>query len=168
MFGKLSDDTCAYRNHRYPDHQTASITFGNGVLCNFTVAQAQPATRRTIHILGSKGRIYGVLNDNCFRVFKQGLQGNETSTVVEVCPDASGHSGGDSVLTNDFFNLLEGNSNKNRPGLQEGIEAAMMCIAADQSVESRELVKIHPMRQKVFEHKTTTVLDNTIHAAAKC
>jgi predicted dehydrogenase len=168
MLGKLSDETCAYRNHRYPDHQTVNITFENGILCNFTVAQAQPATRRTIHIIGSKGRIYGVLNDNRFTIFKQDLRHNETLTVIEVHPDASGHSGGDSVLTSDFLKLLEGNPNKNRPGLQEGIEAAMMCLAADQSVESHEFVKINPMRRKVFGDEITTVIKNAIHATVKC
>lgn len=165
MFSKFNNETCAYRHHPYPDHQTVSLTFENGVLCNFTVAQAQTLTRRTIHILGSKGRIYGVLNDNCFTVYKQDVNGNDTSTVIRVYPDASGHGGGDSVLTNDFFKLLEGNPNTDRPSLQEGIEAAMICLAADQSVESHELVKIHPMRQKVFESKTADVLDNAIPAA---
>ena len=169
MFDKLSDDTCAYRNHRYPDHQTVSIMFENGILCNFTVAQAQlTASRRTIHIIGSKGRIYGVLNDNRFTIFKQDLRGNETMTIVEVHPDTSGHSGGDSVLTKDFLKLLEDNPNSNRPGLQEGIEAAMMCIAADQSVESHEIVKLNRIRRKVFGDEIKPVLKNAIHATGKC
>jgi hypothetical protein len=130
------------------------------------VVQAQSATRRTIHIMGSKGRIYGVVNDNRFSVFKQDLQGNETITVVEVHPDASGHNGGDSVLTNDFFKHLEGNPNKDRPGLQEGIDAAIMCIAADESAESGELIKLSPIRRKVFGDEITTVRKNAIHAPA--
>ena len=158
MFSKFSDDTCAYRNHGYPDHQTVSIAYENGILCNFTVAQAQSATRRSIHVLGSEGRIYGVINDNRFTIFHSSGADAETPRVVEVHPDKSGHNGGDSVLTNDFFKLLENNPNKNRPGLREGIEAAMMCVVAEQSAQSNKLLELNPARREIFGNVTDTII----------
>jgi predicted dehydrogenase len=154
MFGKFSDETCAYRDHYYPDHQTVNIAFENGILCNFTVAQAQPATRRTLHILGSKGRVYGVVNDNRITVYRHNGADSEEAHVIDVHPDKSGHNGGDSVLTNDFFRLLQGNPNRNRPGLAQGIEAAMICLAAEQSVASGQSVYLKPMREAVFGTST--------------
>ncbi|MHB9071400.1 MAG: Gfo/Idh/MocA family protein [Sedimentisphaerales bacterium] len=150
MFGKFSDETCAYRNHKYPDHQAVTIKYENGVLCNFIVAQAQPATRRTIHILGSKGRIYGVLNDECFTLFRRTGADNEVRHIIEVHPDKSGHGGGDSILTNDFFKLLQGNPNLDRPGLKEGVESALMCIAADKSVQTGQQILLADMQQQIF------------------
>jgi len=150
MFSKFSDETCAYRNHNYPDHQAVTIKYENGVLCNFMVAQAQPATRRIIHIVGSEGRIYGVLNDNYFTLFKRTGADNEVRHVIEVHPDNSGHGGGDSVLTNDFFKMLQGNPNLDRPGLKEGIESALMCIAAEQSVQTGQQILLTEMQQQVF------------------
>jgi predicted dehydrogenase len=152
MFGKFSDETCAYRNHNYPDHQAVTIKYKNGILCNFMVAQAQPATRRTIHILGSEGRIYGVLNDECFTLFKRTGADNEVRHIIEVHPDKSGHGGGDSVLTNDFFKMLNGSPNLDRPGLKEGIESAMMCIAANQSVATAQQIQMAETRQEVFAY----------------
>jgi hypothetical protein len=116
------------------------------------VAQAQPATRRTIHILGSEGRIYGVLNDECFTLFKRTGADNEVRHIIEVHPDKSGHGGGDSVLTNDFFKMLNGSPNLDRPGLKEGIESAMMCIAANQSVATAQQIQMAEMRQEVFTY----------------
>ena len=89
MLQKLNDDTCVFSSrHTYPDHQTLNIAYDNGVLCNFTVAQCQPATRRTIHILGSEGRLYGVLNDNQMTIYRRGKLGTEISETITVHPDA--------------------------------------------------------------------------------
>ena len=48
----------------------------------------------------------------------------------------SGHNGGDSILSQDFFALLAGHREASRPGLREGIEASLLSLAADQSVAS--------------------------------
>lgn len=162
MFGKLKDDRCAYRDHNYPDHQAVTIKYENGILCNFMVAQAQPATRRTIHIIGSNGRIYGVLNNNCFTIFNRTGADNEVRHIIEVHPDQSGHGGGDSVLTNDFFKMLQCNPNLDRPSLKEGIESALMCIAAEKSVQTGQQISLASMQQQIFSQAESTQIGNTL------
>jgi predicted dehydrogenase len=148
---KLEDDTCVYSSrHTYPDHQVLSIQYNNGVLCNFTVAQCQPATRRTIHVLGSEARLYGVLNDNQIHIHRRGKLGREQIETVQVNPDASGHNGGDSQITRDFFDLLNGQRNPTRPGLREGIEASLLSLAADESAKLTQPVRLATLRQQVF------------------
>jgi predicted dehydrogenase len=148
---KLENDACVFGPRQtYPDHQVLSIQYKNGVLCNFTVAQCQPATRRTIHVLGSEARLYGVLNDNQIKIFRRGKLGQEIIETINVTPDASGHNGGDSVLTQDFFALLEGRRNATRPGLRQGIEASLLSLAADQSAKLVHPVSLDALRQQAF------------------
>jgi predicted dehydrogenase len=148
---KLEDDTCVFSaRHTYPDHQVLSIQYKNGILCNFTVAQCQPATRRTIHVIGSEARLYGVLNYNEISVYRRGKPGSEVAEVIRVNPDTSGHNGGDSVLTQDFFGLLRGDREAARPGLREGIEASLLSLAADQSAELVRPVRLEALRQQVL------------------
>jgi predicted dehydrogenase len=149
---KVSDDTCVFSpHHTYPDHQSLNIQYKNGVISTFTVAQCQPATRRTIHVIGSDARLYGVVNDNRISVYRHGRLSEERVEVIEVNPDASGHNGGDSVLTRDFFALLEGQPNRSRPGLREGIEASLLSIAADQSALIGRPMSLDRLREKVFK-----------------
>ncbi len=157
VLAKLDDDTCVYSaRHSYPDHQVTNIQFDNGVLSTFTVAQCQPATRRSIHVLGSEGRLYGIVNDNKLQIYHRGKLGNEVVETVTVNPDASGHNGGDSIITHDFFELLRGNRSSSRPGLRQGIEASLLSFAADQSAESGRHVRVDELRHQVFERSHAT------------
>lgn len=151
VLAKVSDDTCVFGpQHTYPDHQSLNIQYKNGVISTFSVVQCQPATRRTIHVIGSEARLYGVVNDNRISVYRHGKLSEEQVEVIEVKPDASGHNGGDSVLTRDFFDLLEGRPNRSRPGLREGIEASLLSIAADQSALQGRPMALDRFREKVF------------------
>ncbi len=151
VLGKLHDDTCVYSpHHTYPDHQVLNIQYKNGVLCTFTVAQCQPATRRTIHVIGSEGRLSGVVSYNRITIYRHGKLGEELVETIDVKPDASGHNGGDSILTNDFFALMDGTPNTSRPGLREGIEASLLSLAADQRAKALRPVYLDGLRSKVF------------------
>ncbi len=153
---KLEEDTCVFSaRHTYPDHQVLNIRYDNGVLCNFSVVQCQPATRRTIHILGSEARLYGGLSDNEFRVYRRDRRGGEIIETFTVSPDQSGHNGGDSILTRDFFDALAGRRNPERPGLREGIEASVLSFAADESAASGAPVRLDDLREKVFGLQTS-------------
>lgn len=145
------NDNCVYSPQNIlPDHQVVNLRFRNGVLATFTLAQAQSATRRTIHILGSQARLYGILDEKFFTIYSNENGDSEKAEVIRVNPDNSGHNGGDSELIKDFHALLNENFGHERPGLREGIEAAMVCIAADQSVQSGEMIGLEKMRNKIF------------------
>lgn len=158
---KLDDDTCVFGpQHTYPDHQTLNIQYRNGVISTFTVAQCQPATRRTIHILGSEARLYGVVNDSQIKVFHRGKLGNEVVETVNVTADTSGHNGGDSVITQDFLSLLQGQQNDSRPGLREGIEASLLSLAADQSAAQGKPIYLDTLRERVFNGQPASLISS--------
>lgn len=151
VLAKLKDDACVFSaRNTYPDHQASMIQFENGILSTFTVAQCQPATRRTIHVLGSEGRLYGVVNDSKLQLFQRGKLGSEVVETLTVNADQSGHNGGDSVITRDFFELLNGNRGVSRPGLRQGIEATLLSFAADKSAEENRPVMLDELRRRVF------------------
>lgn len=147
---KSSDDRCAYIEHPYPDHQTVNIEYENGILCNFTVVQAQPRNQRTIHIFGSEARLWGALEENRIVVYHREGPNDERPEEIIVDTDGSGHGGGDSILNNDFINMLKGTDNATRPGLKEGIDSAIMCLAADRSWKTGNIIDMNPLFNEVF------------------
>jgi predicted dehydrogenase len=148
-----TDDACIYGNSSgYPDHQTVNIEYDNGVLCNFTLAQAQPTNTRTMHILGTKGRIYADFFRDQITLFKHTGPNNQELETLKISHDGSGHGGSDSGITADFLNLLKGQNRPGRPGLKEGIESSLMCLACDMAAESREVYQLAKLRSKVFSH----------------
>lgn len=151
------EDNCVFSPQNiYPDHQVVNLRYHNGVLATFSVTQAQPATRRTIHILGSEARLYGILDEKFLTIYSKNDGVSEKAEVIHVNPDDSGHNGGDSELIKDFHALLDETLRDDRPGLREGIEAAMVCIAADQSVQSGETVALETLRGGIFGQDSET------------
>ena len=151
LYDLLIDNRCPYyHGSAYPDHQSAIIQYANGVLCTFNVMQVQPANRRTIHILGSEGRLYGVADDNFFTIYHRTGANDERKEVVKVYPENYGHNGGDGPLTMDFLDLINSRQNPSRPGLKEGIESALVCIEADKSAETGQSIDLKATRQAVF------------------
>jgi predicted dehydrogenase len=53
------------------------------------------------------------------------------------------HSGGDSVLLNNFINVMRG-AEKSCAPLETGVLSALMCLKANRSVEENRFVKIEP------------------------
>lgn len=146
-----TDDSCVYDNDSgYPDHQTINLEYENGVLCNFTVAQAQPTNTRTMRIIGSKGQIYADFFRNQIMLFRHTGPNNQEIEVFNISHDGSGHGGSDSVITADFLNLLNGHESPDRPGLKEGIESAMICLAADASAKSNTMISLEDLRKEIF------------------
>jgi len=151
LYSELINNECPYHiGTPYPDHQSLLISYENGVLCTFNVIQAQPANRRTIHILGSEARLYGVIDDNCFTIFHRTGPNNEKPEVIRVDCDSYGHNGGDPVLATDFIDLINGKQNPSRPGIKEGIESAIICLIGDKSAETRQSIELTEYRNQVF------------------
>lgn len=165
LYSELINNECPYhKGSPYPDHQSLMINYENGVLCNFSIIQAQPANRRTIHILGSEARLYGVVDDNYFTIFHRTGPNDEAPEIVKVNPDSLGHNGGDSVLVDDFIDLINGKENLWRPGLREGIESAIMCIVADESAGLGHSINLAEIRSHVFDKSGISKLSECKHS----
>jgi len=136
------NDSCVFDSKiQHPDHQVVSISYKNGALVNFTSAWAQPTETRTIHIMGTKGVLYGDAHKNQITV--TGLKDMEYETKnYTIINDSSGHHGGDSVIADAFFKTITGKKNIVKAGIKEGIEAALIALAADISCETDKIIRI--------------------------
>jgi len=92
------------------DHQSVMIEFENGSTATHNMVGGTSRPCRTIHILGTKGEISGVLEDGFFVIRKpdprKGHEYAEEKVAVNVAGDS--HGGGDLRLVEDFVKVIRG------------------------------------------------------------
>ncbi|WP_238403291.1 Gfo/Idh/MocA family protein [Paenibacillus mesophilus] len=92
------------------DHQSVIVEFGKGGTASHNMIGATAKPSRTIHIVGTKGEISGVLEDGFFTIrtpdARKGHEYSEKKVEVNVTGDS--HGGGDMLLVNDFVKVLKG------------------------------------------------------------
>ena len=101
---------CVFHNDNdVVDHQTASLEFENGVTVAFTMCAFSDACDRTMKFMGTKGEIVASMEANTIRVtqFGPGVRTGDTQ-VITVKPGATGHSGGDEGIMEEFVSILQG------------------------------------------------------------
>lgn len=146
-----ADRRCVWRSDsNYPDHQSVSLAFENGVLGNFLVAQAQPRNERTLSILGTQARLVGEFERGILKVMHRTGPNNESIEEIPITHDGSGHGGGDSVLVRDFAALMNGEASDVRATLRDAIDAALVCLAADESVREGRMVRLESDRRQIL------------------
>ncbi|MHB9036698.1 MAG: Gfo/Idh/MocA family protein [Armatimonadota bacterium] len=116
------------------ESQSVSIRYRNGVPAQFMVVMAQEWSHRRIHVLGSKGRVFGDPEDNRISIFT-GCHDHETDheEVIEVHPDDSGHHGGDSVIAGEFIRSILDPSFHPLASIEEGYRSVLLGLAAETS-----------------------------------
>ena len=92
----------------------------------------------------------GSLDSNQLTVYHHRGPNEEEKEVVKVETNGTGHGGGDSFLNRDFINMLNGKESFARPGLKEGITSALMCLAADKSKDTGQVIDLDYYFNKVF------------------
>lgn len=133
---------CIYNNgHDLLDHQTVNIEYDNGVLVNFTVdfSAGNKDSGRHLKIIGTKGVIMGKCEDNEIYLRDKLTDEVEKCTIKD---DGSGHGGSNRKHTDIFIEMI-GNENV-FPGasIEAGYVSSMMCVAADEAAESRQVMDI--------------------------
>ena len=121
------------------DNQVVSIRYSNGVIVNFTLAFNCIGDRagRNIHIIGSKGRLWGSIDANRIGI-------NDTFTgkteYVDVPVVEGGHNGGDSMHAEIFLKMMKDRDFHPEQNAYAGYLSNALCIASDFSVaESRQI-----------------------------
>jgi predicted dehydrogenase len=108
---------CVWRcDNNIVDHQSVLIRFADGATGTHNLVTGTAKGLRSIHILGSKGDLYGVFDESRFeiRTPKPSAPGNYESEEFDlnVTGDfhglTGGHGGGDMRLVADFVDLLSG------------------------------------------------------------
>ena len=117
---------CIYKcDNNVVDHQSVLVSFENGATGTHNMIGGSARSARIIHIIGTKGELEGVFEDNSLIVRTIDADeetGFRTESVDLSEAEAEGHGGGDDALTADFVRYI-------RTG-----EQSISCTAIDNSV----------------------------------
>lgn len=130
------------------DHQVASLVFENGTTVAFTMCAFSNACDRTVKFMGTKGEIRASMDNNVIEVteFGPGLM-TGTTNVYTVKPGATGHSGGDEGIMEEFVAILRG-ERENTNTIAQSVHSHVMAFAAEESRLSGGTVDVASFEEK--------------------
>jgi len=108
---------CIYKcDNNVVDHQSVLVNFKNGATGTHNMVGGSAGPMRRIHIIGTKGEIYGDFEESKFTVAKIHPTKTDEKTVEVVDLNVNGdmvgayggHGGGDEKLAADFVEFLRG------------------------------------------------------------
>jgi predicted dehydrogenase len=138
---------CVWRcDNDVVDHQTVAVEFANGATAVHSMVGGTAKPCRTLHIIGTKGEIYGVMEDGFFTVrHPDARAGKEyTEEKVELVVSNDMHGGGDLRLVSDFLRMVRGEqASISTTSLQDSVYGHMIGFAADQARIEKTTKKIH-------------------------
>jgi predicted dehydrogenase len=134
-----------------PDHTAVLLDFASGELCTFVACMGQPRTTRRIRIFGTNGGLEGNIDDSRIVVHKPHALDNGCDVEgIQIVAERHNHHGGDGVLGHAFWRTAANQADPSRAGLREGIDAALVALAAQQSAAVGQSIDIAEMRNQVF------------------
>ncbi len=136
------NSACIYNNgHDTYDHQTVQVEYDNGVLATLTMdfACVGKPCGRNLKVVGTRGVIWGKVEDNALF-----CQNRRTDAVEEfrAVDDGSGHGGANRLHADSFVAMMEDPKHQAPASLEAGYLSAMLCFAADQSVEEKRQIDV--------------------------
>lgn len=140
---------CVYKcNNNVVDRQAVIIEFEDGCIVNHNLITGTAKPTRTIHITGTKGEIYGDMEEECFYIRKPEYDKSKIKvdqySEVQVKVNASGmHGGGDQRLAADFVNYINGSSTSiSTTTIKDSIFGHIIGFEADVAMKEKKVVKI--------------------------
>jgi predicted dehydrogenase len=136
------------------DHQSVAVEFEDGSTATHNLVGASSKASRSIHILGTRGELYGCLEDSRFTIYRPDLHPEKEyrEEVVDVSiPDSAtgedGHGGGDLRLVEDFVNVLQGKPPSiSTTTIDDSINGHLIVYCADQAMQEGRVVDIPDTR----------------------
>jgi len=136
----FTDDKCVYNDdHDIVDRQSQLIEFEENTLVYFNVTLGGPDTRRTIDVIGTKGRIVGDFKENMILVYRPGRTVPEE---IEIKHEKSGHGGGDSVIVRSFIESIEDADYKPEACFKDGLKSALLSFMCDRARKEGRVLSI--------------------------
>src|SRR5690625_1309082 len=91
------------------DHRVVAVEFDDGATGTWSMVGNSAEPRRTLHIVGTKGEVFGTMEEGAFTVRRIAATGPQRSTTEEFAVSGSKdmHGGGDLRLVADFVNVLQ-------------------------------------------------------------
>ena len=141
---------CAYTcGGNIVDRQNAIVSFENGSIATFNLVGGSTAPRRFLHIVGTKGEIVGILEEDEFVVRRhslgQELYGTEEKVQIHPINNAKygGHNGGDYAIMHDLVRYMNGDrSSVSITSIEDSVNGHLCVFAAEQSRRTGTIVDI--------------------------
>ncbi len=134
---------CVWKcSHKGVDHQSVTVTFEGGAVGIFTLTGGAPRDERRINIVGTKGSISGVFEENCFvlRSFDKGAEYKEEIVTSDLLATEL-HGGGDEGVLLDFCDFVtSGIRSLSCAELSDSINGHLVVFAAEKSRKSGSVV----------------------------
>lgn len=143
---------CVWKlDNNVADRQTVMIEFEDGSIATHNMVCGTSRPMRKIHIVGTKGEIRGIMDDNKYVVTHMDLRsGHEYEEVEYDLKDEGdttgafgGHGGGDLRLSADFVAMVEGKiPSISSTYLGDSLNGHLIGFAADQAMEENKIIKL--------------------------
>lgn len=130
------------------DHQTVAVEFEDGSTASHNMTGGTSKPCRSIHLIGTKGELQGVMEDGFFVVrYPDPRAGHEyTEERVDLNVSSDMHGGGDLRLVQDFIRVIQGQPPSiSSTALEESIYGHLIGFAADRSMESGSTVELETL-----------------------
>ncbi|HOX37866.1 MAG TPA: Gfo/Idh/MocA family oxidoreductase [Candidatus Brocadiia bacterium] len=143
---------CMWRcDNEVVDHQSVAIEFEDGSTATHNMVGGSARPSRSIHLIGSKGEIQGVFEDNRFVIRHiDARPGREYSEqVVDLTKGGDmhgafgGHGGGDLRLVGDFVRFVRGAEPSIAcTSVEDSVNGHLIGFSADRAMEEKRLVEL--------------------------
>jgi predicted dehydrogenase len=133
------------------DRQSVMIEFKDGSTATHNMVCGTSRPMRKIHIIGTKGELHGILDDNKYVVRHIDPRPGHEYTEVEydlndegdTTGAFGGHGGGDLRLPADFVTAVEGKTPSiSCTSLADSLNGHLIGFAADQAMEENRIVEL--------------------------
>ncbi len=131
---------CIYKcDNNVVDHQSVLINFDSGATGTFNMIGGTAKSMRKIHVIGTLGELYGVLDDDKYTVSLISAlaeSGFEDETVDLSHCNTEGHGGGDEALIADFVEYIRtGKQSVSCTAIENSVAGHLTVFLADKSRE---------------------------------
>jgi len=123
------------------DHQSVAINFADGCTATLNMVGGCAKPERTIHIIGTKGEIFGNMSEEQFKIYRidprPGCEYSEEVISTKREGTTDGHGGGDMRLVHDFVDYIQGKTPSiSCTTLEDSISGHFAVFRAEQSRET--------------------------------
>lgn len=131
---------CAYKaDNNVVDHQSLAVEFRSGATGTHNMVGGAAIPQRRIHIIGTKGEIYGMLESGRFTVSlidpRPGCE--HLDRVVDANTSDDSHGGGDLNLAEDFVDYARDNiMSVSCTSIEESVKGHLTVFKADESMKN--------------------------------
>ena len=131
---------CAYKaDNNVVDHQSLAVEFRSGATGTHNMVGGAAIPQRRIHIIGTKGEIYGMLESGRFTVSlidpRPGCE--HLDRVVDTNTSDDSHGGGDLNLAEDFVDYARDNiMSVSCTSIEESVKGHLTVFKADESMKN--------------------------------